>query len=312
MITIYNEYSKYLRDKYKCKVYKLPINLPISCPNRDGNISFGGCTFCGESGTGYESLENKLSVKEQLTKNMEYIRKKYNAEKFIAYFQNYSNTYIEFDKFCNYISEAIIKDIVEISISTRPDCIRKEYLKYLYDISKKNNINISIELGLQSVNYHTLNKINRGHTLAEFIDAINMIKSYEFETCVHLILNLPWDDIQDTIEASKIVSALGIKQIKLHSLNIIKGTKMAEQYTNGEIKIIDKEEYINRVITFLEYLNPEIVIQRLIGRAPKKDTLFSNWSTSWWKIKDDIVNKMMENNTYQGKKYDYLNGKVFR
>lgn len=312
MTVIYNEYSKYLREKYKCKVYKLPINLPISCPNRDGNISYGGCTFCGESGTGYESLGNNLSVKEQLFKNMEYIRMRYKAEKFIAYFQNYSNTYMEFERFCRYIKEAVIEDIVEISISTRPDCIKEEHLNFLENIGKINNINISIELGLQSVNYHTLNKINRGHTLAEFIDAVNTIKRYNFEICTHLIINLPWDNLDDIIEASKIVSALGINQIKLHSLNIIKGTRMAEQFISGEIKIIEKEEYIDRVIIFLEYLNPEIVIQRLIGRAPKEDTLFSNWSTSWWKIRDDIINKMSEKNSFQGIKYNYLKGKVFK
>ncbi len=306
---LYYEYSKFLKEKYGTKVYKLPINLPITCPNRDGNISRGGCTFCADVGTGFESLKSTLSVKEQLTKNMDYIRKRYKAEKFIAYFQNYTNTYVELDEFKKYIKDAVIDDIVEISISTRPDCISKEYLDYLEQIRQSYNVEISIELGLQTVNYHTLKKINRGHTLAEYIDAVNIINKYNFEICTHLILNLPWDNLEDIIESAKIISALKIKHVKIHSLYIIKGTVLGDQYLRGDIKLINKEEYIQRVITFLEYLYPDIVIQRLMGRAPKENTLFSNWNTSWWKIRDEIIEKMKINNNYQGRLANYLNGK---
>lgn len=312
MNTLYYEYSKYLKQKYGQKIYKLPINLPITCPNRDGNISSGGCTFCADVGTGFESLENTLSVKEQLERNMEYIKRKYKAEKFIAYFQNYSNTYLELKKFKKYIKEAVIDNIVEISISTRPDCIRNDYLDFLEEIRQHYKIDISIELGLQTVNYHTLKKINRGHTLAEYIDAVNRIKQYKFEICTHLILNLPWDDIDDVIESAKIISALDIKHVKIHSLYIIKGTKLGDQYEKGQIKLIEKDEYIERVITFLEYLKSDIVIQRLMGRAPKEDTLFSNWNTSWWKVRDEIIEEMKRSNRYQGKEANYLNGKALK
>lgn len=304
----YRIYSKYLKEKYGEKVYKLPLNLPLTCPNRDGAVGVGGCSFCADVGAGFESLENTLSVKEQLEKNMDYIRRRYKANKFIAYFQNYTNTYMELDKFEQYMNEAIIEDIVEISVSTRPDAINDEYLKILKDVESK-GVNISIELGLQTVNYHTLKKINRGHTLAELIDAVIRIKKYGFETTVHLILNLPNDNMDDIIENAKVLSALKVDGVKLHSLYIAKGTKMACEYENEEIEMIELEEYVKRVCVFLQYISKNIVIHRLIGRAPEENTLFCNWNTSWWKIKDMIDEYLEINDIHQGDKCDYLNGK---
>ncbi|WP_326909594.1 TIGR01212 family radical SAM protein [Sedimentibacter sp. MB31-C6] len=305
MTELFNEYSKYLKKKYNEKVYKLPINLPVTCPNRDGKIGYGGCTFCAEIGTGFEMLESTLSVKEQINKNMDYISRKYNAKKFIAYFQNYTNTYMELKNFKNYIREAAVDNIVEISISTRPDCIGDEYLEFLYNFKKETNINITIELGLQTVNYHTLLDINRGHTLASFIDAVLRIKKYEFEICTHVILNLPKDNISDTIETAKILSVLGIDAVKIHSLYLMENTIMGIKYKNGEFTLISKDEYIERVITFLENLNKNIVVQRLIGRAPKENSIFVNWGMSWWKIKDEILDKMNNEKRYQGMKSIY-------
>ncbi|MGD9569305.1 MAG: TIGR01212 family radical SAM protein [Sedimentibacter sp.] len=301
-MNLYNEYSNFLKEKYGEKVYKLPVNIPCTCPNRDGTVGFGGCTFCADIGTGFEMLENTLSVKEQLEHNKQYISKKYNAHKFIAYFQNYTNTYVKLEKFKEYIQDAILEDIVEISISTRPDCIGDEYLEFLYEIKKEHNINFSIELGLQTVNYHTLIEINRGHTLAEFIDAVLRIKNYGFEVCAHVILNLPGDDMIDVVETAKILSILKVDQVKIHSLYIMENTKMGILYKNKEITVIAEEEYVERVITFLEYLDTSISVQRLVGRAPKENSLFVNWGMSWWKIKDDILEKMNKEERYQGTK----------
>lgn len=305
---LYRVYSVYLKNKYGEKVYKLPINLPITCPNRDGSVGYGGCIFCGEIGAGFESLSNVIPVREQILKNMSYIKKRYKANKFIAYFQNFTNTYMNLELFKKYIKEAILDDIVEIDISTRPDCISDEYLEFLNTIKKDYDINITIELGLQTVNYHTLKKINRGHTLAEFIDSVIRIKNFGFEICTHLILNLPWDTMEDVIESAKILSALSVDQVKLHSLYIVENTLLAKLYKEGRIQIISKEEYIFRVINFLEHLKSDIVVQRLIGRAPEENTIFVNWGTSWWKIKEEIINKMIELKTFQGKKCNYLNG----
>ncbi|SCY27318.1 TIGR01212 family radical SAM protein [Alkaliphilus peptidifermentans] len=308
----YKTYSEYLKEKYKEKVYKLPVNLPITCPNRDGKLGEGGCIFCADVGAGFESLSNTVSVKEQLLQNMSYIKKKYKAEKFIAYFQNFSNTYLDTKQFASYMEDAVIDDVVEICVSTRPDCITVEHLKVLKQIKLKHGLEISIELGLQTVNYHTLKKINRGHTLAEFIDAVTAIKSFGFEICAHLILNLPWDNIEDVIENAKIVSALRVDQVKLHALYIIENTILGEMYKTGEIKITPVEEYKERVITFLEFLYPNIVVQRLIGRAPEENALFVNWNMSWWKIRDEIHGEMINENRYQGKKANYLEGKALK
>ncbi len=304
----YNIYSEYLRRKYGEKVYKLPISLPVTCPNRDGQCGRDGCVFCGEIGAGYENLPASLTVSDQLTANKLHIAPKYKAKKFIPYFQNFSNTYLPVEELKRHIIEACQEDIVAIALATRPDCINDAYLEMLAVVRDKYGIDISVELGLQTVNYHTLGKINRGHTLAEFIDAAQRIKRWSMDVCAHLILNLPWDDMTDVIESAKIVSALGIEQVKLHALYIVKNTVMADWYQKGDFTLISKEEYIERVVTFLEYLHPDIVIQRVIGRAPETNTLFTNWQTGWWKIRDGIEACLVERDTWQGKKCTYLNG----
>lgn len=307
-IDVYNSYGEYLKSKYGEKVYKLPIKLPLTCPNRDGNKGVGGCTFCGEEGGSFENLSNEKPVFQQIEENKSYISSRYKAQKFIPYFQNFSNTYMPIDKFKGYIKEAIVEDVVAISISTRPDCISEEYLIFLKEIEKENEIDITIELGLQTVNYHSLKKINRGHSLAEYIEAVNLIKKYDFRVCTHIILNLPWDNMLDVIENAKIISALKVDEIKLHSLYIVENTILANQYLNKEFEMVDKDEYIKRVINFLLYLDPNIVVQRLLGRAPEEGTLFVNWDTSWWKIRDEIVEIMKKNNLKQGDMFNYLGG----
>lgn len=303
---LYNRFSRYLKRKYNTRVYKLPLNLPVTCPNRDGKISRKGCIFCGEEGANFENLSNCLSVKEQLSQNSKYMGKNYKSEKFIAYFQNFSNTYLPLEDFKKYISEACVDNIVAIYISTRPDCIWKDYLEYLKDIKVKKGIDIVIELGLQTVNYHTLKVLKRGHLLAEFIDAVLLIKSYGLEICAHYILDIPMDSLDDTIEGARILSALRVEQVKCHSLYILKDTLLGEMYQKGEITPVSMDEYIERAISFLEHLNPDIVIQRLIGRAPEERTLFCNWGNSWWKVHDLLEKKMKEENRFQGKKYNYL------
>lgn len=303
---LYRKYSDYLKEKYGQKVYKLPINLLITCPNRlDGK----GCAFCAEVGTGFEAMESSISVTEQLQKTKAFIAKKYHADKYIAYFQNYTNTFMPLAAFEHYVMEAAaVSDIVEISISTRPDCIRRDYLDILSRIKKEYGIEITIELGLQTVNYHTLDFISRGHSLAEFLDAVQMIKNYPFSICTHVILNLPGDIIRDSIETSKILSALKVDIVKLHSLYIPKNTRLCDDYENGTITLCSKEEYIRRLAAFLEYLAPEIVVERLFSRIPKEDAVFSNWGTSWWRLQDEALAYMEAHESYQGKAFHYLNG----
>jgi len=313
MINRYRVYSEHLQEKFGEKVYKLPINLPGTCPNRDGVVGTGGCIFCDEEGAGFECLPNTLSIIKQIEKNKEFFKKRFNANKFIAYFQAFTNTYLELDKFKANMLE-VVKDpeIIGISISTRPDCINDAYLDFLKQLKNEKGLNINIELGLQTVNYHTLQFVNRGHTLAEFIDAQLRIKKRGFESVTHIILNLPGDEMLDVIENAKIISSLGVDYVKLHSLYIVKGTRLGDMYEQGRIKLITLEEYIERVIAFMEYLDPNIVIQRLVGKGPQGNLYFCNWGTSWWKIKRQIEEYLEERNTYQGKKFTYLNGKALK
>lgn len=308
----YKVYSEHLQRKYREKVYKIPVNLPLTCPNRDGSIGKDGCTFCAEAGAGFECLSSNVPVKEQLEQNMAYIGPKYGAKKFIAYFQNYTNTYLPLEDFKQAIYDALHEDVVAIAISTRPDSINDKHLEFLSMVKETHQTDISIELGFQTANYRTLTKINRGHTLAEFIDAVNRIRKYDFEIVSHVILNLPYDDMEDVIESAKILTALQTDAVKIHSLYIAKGTKMAEQYLNGEFDLKTVEDYVEKVGVFLSYLGENIVVQRLVARAPEEETLFCNYGISWWKIKEMIDEYLEENDIVQGQKCDYLNGKAIR
>ena len=205
-----------------------------------------------------------------------------------------------------------IESAVGLAIATRPDCISNEYLDVLKEIQDKYHKDIYIELGLQTVNYHTLKTINRGHSMAELIDAVLRIKRYGFNVTVHMILNLPWDTMEDTIEGAKTLSALGVDQVKLHALYIVKNTLMAKWFQEGQFQLISAEEYAERVIAFVRHLHPDIVLQRLVGRAPEENTLFTNWSMGWWRVQDLIDERLEELDARQGDLCHYLNGRAVR
>ncbi|MFV0439720.1 MAG: TIGR01212 family radical SAM protein [Lachnospirales bacterium] len=313
-IVNYYTYSKFLKDRYGERVYKLPINLPVTCPNRDGEVSTCGCTFCAENGAGLECLPQKMPVSKQIGINREYIGKRYNAKKFIAYFQNFSNTYLPFEDFKKYIFEAIDcgDDIVELAISTRPDCINNKICDFLQEIQEDKGVNITIELGLQTANYHSLIDINRGHTLAEYIIAANLIKGHNLMLTTHVILNLPNDDIIDVIETAKVLTALKSDFVKIHGLFIVKGTVMAKDYLDKKFTIITPEEYVERVAIFLRHIAPNIAVQRLIGRSDEEEAIFSNWGRSSWIIKEAIEDLLIEKDYFQGDLCDYLDGRSIK
>ncbi|MDU5595491.1 TIGR01212 family radical SAM protein, partial [Peptoniphilus rhinitidis] len=223
---IYRKYSDFLREKFGEKVYKLPVKLDLTCPNRDGTCGFGGCIFCGEEGGSFEN--NNGSVREQLLQNKEHIKKKYKANKYIAYFQNFTNTYMEFDDFKKVIEESLIEDVVGVSISTRPDYLPQRHLDYLEELSKE--YFVTVEIGLQTPNYHSLKKLNRGHGLSEFIDAVLKLKKRNINVCTHIIIGLPWDDNLDIVECAKILNVLDIDEVKIHALYILKDTALADMY----------------------------------------------------------------------------------
>ncbi len=309
----YYKYSQFLKDNYGEKTYKLPVNLPTSCPNRDGNLAKGGCYFCGEEGADFEMLSDEMSVTNQLLENKEYIGERYGVDQFIAYFQNYTNTYLPLNKLEDYIREAAkIEGIKAVYFSTRPDSISDQYISALKNVVEEisSDIKLAFEFGLQTVNYKTLKKVNRQHGLAEFIDAVLRAKKFELEVGAHLILNLPGDTKEDVIEGARIISALGLDHVKLHALYIRENSVFAKKYKAGELEICSLAEYIERVILFLENLSPDIAVQRLIGRAPGEESIFVNWDIPWWEIHDRIIKEMKKRKTYQGRLFNYLNGKA--
>lgn len=306
----YYPYSEYLKNKYGEKVYKLPVNLPAGCPNRTEK---GGCAFCAEKGTGFEALNSYIPVREQLSHTRRHIEQRYHAHKFIAYFQNYTNTFLPLTRFQSYMEEAAeFPDIVEIAVSTRPDCISGEYLEVLASLAGRKGLRITVELGLQTCNYHTLERMNRGHTLAEFIDAVLTVQRYGFEVCTHVILNLPEDELADVVETAKVLSSLKVHAVKLHSLYIARNTPLCDAYEAGRVSVCSKEEYLKRAAVFLDHLYPGIAVERLFSRIPKEDSVFCNWGCSWWKLLNELLEYMDKNGNYQGRKAGYLNGAALR
>jgi uncharacterized protein len=283
-------------------VYKIPLNIPATCPNRDGTKGTGGCIFCGSKGAGFELKESTVPLREQIKINTGYIGQKYKVDKFIAYLQNFTPTYMPIQRFEVYVNEIIdeMVGLVAIYISTRPDCIDDEYLRFLNTIKEKHCIDIIVELGLQTSNEKTLEKLNRGHDVFCFIDAVERLHAQGFEVCAHVITDIPYDTKEDTIKTAELIKSLEISQIKCHSLYIPKDTVLAKYYADKKFEPVTYEEYLERIVAFIRHSSHQAVFQRIIGRAPEKDTLFCNWGKSWWKIRDDILEIMETNNFYQG------------
>lgn len=298
---VYYKYSEFLKSKYGQKVYKLPLNIKTTCPNRDGTKGKLGCYFCSQNGGVHDIISEEIPVEKQIEIHKKYFKKRYKANKYIAYFQSYTNTYLDMNDFKNYMEQAVVDDIVELCIATRPDCIDEVVLDILKEIKRRSGVNITIELGLQSINDESLEKINRGHSVADYKNAVKLIKQYGFFICTHVIGNLPWDNTDDMIRLASLFNEQKIDLVKVHSLYISKNSVFSDMYKQGKINIISVEEYMERVITFLEHLDRNIAIERLVSSAPKNSTDFCNWGISRWKIRDTIYDTMVERNTYQGR-----------
>ena len=298
----YRTFAAFLKEKYKMKVYKLPLNYPGTCPNRDSSKGTGGCIYCGEEAAGFELLDEKYDITKQLDQNSQYIGNKYKAVKFIAYLQNHTATYMpieDFSKIINTVAEHKT-DICAIYISTRPDCVGRIHLDILKEINKKYGIDCVIELGLQSGNEKTLKILNRKHSIKDFENSAALIHSYGFDVCAHLIIDLPYDDISDIKNTARLINENNIQQVKCHSLYILKNTYLGELYQKNEFMPVSYEEYLERMVLFIRCVDEKVIFQRLTGRAPEERTLFCNFGKSWWKMRDDIISIMDENNYYQG------------
>ncbi|MBO5408063.1 MAG: TIGR01212 family radical SAM protein [Clostridia bacterium] len=292
------KYSQFLKNIYGEKVYKIPVNTGGTCPNRDGTKGVGGCIFCSEIGAGFELLPETTDFLQQIHTNIAYIGKKYKANCYLIYFQNFTGTYLPIEQFASYLEKVCTVDkVAGVCVSTRPDCLSGGHLDLLAEFRKK-GYDVFIELGLQSANDATLCKINRGHTVSDYIQGAKLVKDYGFYLDTHLILNLPWDTESDVLEAARLMNRVKTDSVKLHSLHIPYGTRLYEMYQNKEFEIISKEEYFHRLYLFLKELNPNIALQRLFSRAPKEDTAFCNWQTGWWKLEEEFFcyAKQMEEN----------------
>ncbi|MDO4780546.1 MAG: TIGR01212 family radical SAM protein [Bacteroides sp.] len=302
---LYNEYSQFLKRFFPYKVQKISLNAGFTCPNRDGMKGRGGCTYCNNQTFNPEYCSTEKSITQQLQEGKEFFAHKYPDMKYLAYFQAYTNTYSEIDVLKKKYEEALsVMDIVGLIIGTRPDCMPNELLDYLSELNK--SVFVAVEYGAESVNNSTLTRINRGHTYEETIDAVNRTKEKGLITGVHTIVGLPKESKEDIINQAKELSKLPIDTIKLHQLQLIKGTKMALEYKRNPEDFHlynDVEEYIDVVIDYLEHLRPDITVERFTSQSPKELLIAPDWGIKNYEFVAKLRKRMAERGSYQGKNY---------
>lgn len=293
----------YYKNKYNSKVFKVALNGNFTCPNRDGTISYNGCIFCSEKGSGDFAGDKELSLNEQFNQVKNILLKKWPKAKYIAYFQANTNTYGTLDKIKSLFEEAITldKDIVSLSIATRPDCINSEILEYLNDLNKK--IPITIELGLQTKHNSTAKLINRGYDLNTFEQCVQNLNKYNIDIVVHIINGLPHESKEMMLDTIKYLNGFNIQGVKIHSLFILKNTKLSEMYLNNEFDILTLEQYIDVTVEQLALIRDDIVIHRINGDAPRDLLIEPQWSLKKLIIMNEIDKEMKKRNYVQGCKY---------
>lgn len=295
----YHTFNYYLKNKYHCKVAKVSLNAGFTCPNRDGTKGVGGCIFCSNSGSGDFAGNVKDSLETQFINVSTMLQRKWPNCKYIAYFQANSNTYGPVEKLKNCVEPFLNKkDVVAISIATRPDCLSDEILKYLDEINQKSDL--WIELGLQTIHDQSANLINRGHNYQEFLDGLNKLRQLNINTCVHIINGLPFETKEMMLETAKEVGKLDIQALKIHMLYVIKDTKLHQMYQDNLFKMLSRDEYIDLVCEQLSYLPANIVIERLTGDGNVDDLIAPDWSIKKVTILNDIDKLMVKKNYYQG------------
>lgn len=273
----YNDYNSYLKEKFGCRVYRIGLDAHLSCPNRDGTKGAGGCAYCNEYGSRSSYTDPAISVTEQLNTRIDYLKKKYGAQKYIAYFQAFSNTYAAVDKLKKIYDEVIpFKEVVGLSIGTRPDTIDRDKLRLIS--SYKERYDIWLEYGLQSIHDKTLKAMNRGHDFQDFLNALKAAKEFDIPVCAHIILGLPGETRDDMIRTARKLTALGINGIKIHLFHILKGSALEQMYQSGRIKMLEQEEYIKLVCDFLENLSKDIIVQRLTGEGDRENHVAPLWA----------------------------------
>ena len=281
------------------KAIKLSIDGGFTCPNRDGTIGKKGCIFCSERGSGEFTSDKHKSISEQITEQKQIMSKKWISNTYIAYFQNYTNTYNTVENLRIKFDEALsCPNIKGLAIATRPDCINEEIADLLSKINSKTFL--WIELGLQTINDNTAEFLRRGYNLSQFNYAVNILKSKNIKVVAHLIIGLPGESKTQIIDSVKYISDLNIWGIKLHMLHIIRNTDLEVYYNKNNFKILSQEEYVNIICDALECLSPNIVIHRITGDGKKSDLIEPLWSLNKLKVLSDIDMELKKRQSKQG------------
>lgn len=293
----YYDLKSYWHNLFGCNVHKLSIDAGFTCPNRDGHVAVGGCIYCDGRGSKLRQLGALPSITEQIQNGKKYYAG--HADRFIAYFQTFTNTYAPCDQLKQCYDEALSQpDVIGLSIGTRPDCLGPDVIELLAGYAQK--YHVWVELGLQSVHDKTLQLINRGHDLQQFLAAVNALAGKKLNICVHIIIGLPGESDADVIKTAKILAALPINGIKIHSLLVLEGTIMGDMYKKGSIPMISKEKYVALTADVLEVLPPGMVIQRLTADGYRDIFLAPAWAGNKLDVLNSINRELESRDSYQG------------
>ena len=298
----YHSLDYMLRERFGEKVYKLTLNGGMTCPNRDGKLGTRGCIFCSAGGSGDFAADAAQSITAQIEQQKAMIQSRRPVEKFIAYFQAYTNTYASVPYLREIFSEAISHpDVIAVSIGTRPDCLGTDVLDLLEEL---NHIKpVWVELGLQTIHPSTARYIRRGYPLSCFEEAVRELHRRRLEIIVHTILGLPGEDDAMVLETIDYLNHQPIQGIKMQLLHVLKDTDLARDYLEGKFQVLTQEHYLNLLITCLEHLSPDIVIHRVTGDGPKDLLIAPLWSSAKRTVLNELHHRMKEQNTWQGRLY---------
>jgi radical SAM protein (TIGR01212 family) len=296
----YVSFTDHLRQTFACRVHKVCLDAGFTCPNRDGALAVGGCIYCNNAS--FSPGNRRLSVPAQLEQGKQFLRQRYGAEKFIAYFQAYTNTYGDVRWLKSLYDTALASDdIVGLAIGTRPDCVSDAVLDLLADYAARTYL--WLELGLESGHDQTLAWLNRGHTVAAFDDAVRRAQQRRLRLCAHIILGLPGESAAAMLQTARHLAALGLDAVKLHHLHVVRHTVLEKMYQRGEVSLLSLEAYATLVVDCLEVLPPEMVIMRLLGDAPRATLVAPAWSVHKQPVLQRIGQELERRNTYQGRRY---------
>lgn len=295
----YNAFGQYMKSLYGSTVYKVNVDAGFTCPNRDGSVAVGGCIYCNNDSFRPSACDRLLSVGEQVKRGIPYLKSRYGADKFIVYFQAYTNTYAEVGVLERLYREALEHPgVVGLAVGTRPDCVDTDKLSLLQDLAR--DYFILVEYGLQSIYDRTLSFINRGHDYACFKKAVEMTAGTGVHVGTHIILGFPTESREEMLAMADELSLLPVEFLKIHQLQVIKGTRLADIYMQRPFPVFGYREYLELVADFLERLSPAIVIQRLFASAPEDILIAPIWDRSRGRLLDDIDDLMASRGGYQG------------